>query len=151
MKNILSLKITAGLILAIVAGSWAKSQTPFSLEPIQNAMAYLESNQRFDGALCDGQNSTFDVWETINSLRAIVLWAGETGYDVGPLAKQALHFLKDSENQNGMVTYNHVHRGEYCMKTSAEYVCLLRSVYPEEASNTAKKIEYIKAQFVLCH
>lgn len=67
MKNILSLKITADLILAIAAGSWVKNQTPFSLGPIQNAIAYLESNQRSE-----------------NSLQAIALWAGETGYDVGP-------------------------------------------------------------------
>jgi hypothetical protein len=156
-KKLIFLIIASGfsLILIVSAALYLRSkqdkyiyrsvsQKEFILKKVNKALVFLENNQNANGSICDASFPIFDVWETVNALLAISLWSPEANYNMRPLAKKALNFLKSSENAQGMVLHSSNHEGSLCVETSSEYIRLMLTLYPEMTPETISKLGCIK-------
>jgi len=114
----------------------------------QRGATWLLGLQQNDGAFIEDDDRTFDVWETINSLLALVEWQDSlTPATVDSAITPALAFLYDSENPDGMVLQNHVSGGDYCTETSSEYIRLLVTL--AQAGYLDPAIPEAKAEYLL--
>ncbi len=116
------------------------------LRKVRKATLFLKKNQNLNGAICEKKYKEFDVWETINAVIALSLWKDKINYDIDSVIKNALNFLKSSENQNGMVSHNSKDRATYCLETSSEYIRLLTMLNKKLDAVTGKKLSFLKKQ-----
>ena len=112
---------------------------------VRNGLNFLLSLQREDGSICEN-DSMFNVWETVNSANAILIWDDYIDVDYQEIVDKSISFLSNSENQDGMVLQSENHSGSYCLETSSEYVCLLAHRYSSTEPKVLEKLEYIKSQ-----
>jgi hypothetical protein len=115
---------------------------------VKEAIDFLKHNQQADGAVCESAYPVFNVWETIQSLNATLLWTRHGQFYIEPrFYTRGLAFLKSAEKSSGLVLHNN--RAEYqdlfCVETSAEYIRLLLRLSPQMKPDMAAKLQVIQA------
>lgn len=100
----------------------------------QRGARWLVSRARPDGALARSELSKFEVWDTVEGLRALAAWLPEGD----PLIGRGLDFLKKAETPEGLLNHNRRQPGACCLETTAEYVRLLAGQEAEIAVEKAR-------------
>ncbi|MBL7701464.1 MAG: hypothetical protein JNM14_04400 [Ferruginibacter sp.] len=103
----------------------------------QKGVSFLIKIQRHNGAICDTINPLFDTWETI--LAATAIYRSDTGEKNSGPVKKALAFLKNSENNKGLICHNQKCKKAYCLETTSVYFNLLQLTGKDEKITSALK------------
>jgi hypothetical protein len=104
---------------------------------LEKATGFLSRIQRTDGALCDTVNRLFESWETV--LAATALY--ETKQDTSDVMLQkALGFLRENENESGLICHNQKCRNGYCLETTSVYYSLLWDIGEKEKVRKGAKM-----------
>jgi len=116
----------------------------------QRAVDYLKRLQHDNGQIILDSYIIFNVWETIQAVRAISLWQNRTDLKQDPVIQSALTFLKNSETSSGMVLHNNLQQNSYCIETSSEYIQLLAFLEARNATEqhgaAREKALYMKSK-----
>ncbi len=92
-----------------------------SPERLLRGVSYLTGLQRPSGAITAFDDTIFDVWETLASLRAIVAVAGARFRDA---VEAGLAFAAGAERDGGRLLHTSDFTEGSCLETTAEYVSL---------------------------
>lgn len=118
--------------ICLLFGCNGKSEEEIAIE---RGRLGLERIQREDGAIADTTNPLFDIWETIWATQALF----ENSQDSNkPSISKALEFLRQNENEIGLVCHNQKCKAGLCLETSAEYIQLRSQLRPN--SDFSKQI-----------
>ncbi len=152
LKSIFFLFLSSLAFYLIISGCLMNSENEtineeFIYERVQRALNYLKDLQQNNGQLILENHKIFNVWETIQAVRAISLWQNKTDLKESAVIQSALTFLENSETSSGMVLQNDYQQDSYCIETSSEYIKLLAFLETKNAiKNHGKARE--KALFV---
>lgn len=124
---LLKLLIGCVFMLLITSFSFIKNQKlDLTInESIKKASQFLKHIQRSDGAICDTTNRLFDTWETIIATSALLEAEKDTSHYI---CKKALSYLKNNENNNGLICHNSKCKQAYCLETTSVYYLLLLQI-----------------------
>jgi prenyltransferase beta subunit len=116
----------------------------------ERAVNYLRGLQHDNGQIILDDDEMFNVWETIEAVRAISLWQDETNLKEDQVIQSAIAFLKDSETSFGMVLHSSNHQNSYCVETSSVYIELLAFLESKGATEqhgaAREKALYIRSE-----
>ncbi|KYK23234.1 hypothetical protein AYK24_07800 [Thermoplasmatales archaeon SG8-52-4] len=105
-------------------------------ETINNAVKYLKKNQKKDGSVMLNKDTRWQVWETANSLLAVI----SSGEKEKKFIDKTLNFLLKAQRQDGSFSYTLSYdKDNYCMETTS--TCLL--VLEKLKQDVTKCIEFI--------
>ena len=111
------------LVLSSSPGFTQSNDRPAKIRTaLKKAEAFLIQIQKPDGAIRDTINPLFETWETI--LAATALHKINTDTSAPPL-KKAIRFLRNNENDDGLICHNQKCKKAYCLETTAAYFSLL--------------------------
>ncbi|MBL7766113.1 MAG: hypothetical protein JNJ58_08480 [Chitinophagaceae bacterium] len=83
---------------------------------------FLKNIQQENGAICDTVNPLFNLWETILATTTLYISIQDTNDSV---IRKALHYLKQNENNSGLICHNQKCKTSYCLETTSQYFSLL--------------------------
>ncbi len=149
-----SLAICALMVVAVllfVSREFERSRVDDALihRSARRAVGYLHGVQQDSGQIILGHHKIYNVWETVEAVRAILLWQTDSDLESDAAIKSALAFLKTAETPAGMVLHNSDHQGSFCVETTAEYIRLLALLEERDAieqGTAERKARYLKSR-----
>ncbi len=104
-------------------------------DSVRKAIDFLVSCQKENGAISDRGASAFDIWETVNSLQAIMLGKSYSAICIEVTVNKAFQFCESVEDERGLLIHGTYLSGCVCIETSSEYCNLLGYVGKTCAAN----------------
>ena len=145
MKKFSSFLFAISIVLLCSISNAEKLEEKAVLEAVAKGLDYFKEIQLTDGAISENEYRKFDIWETINALKAIALWKSVVNIDDSAMIRKAFEFLSKHEKPNGMVLQKSFRTDSFCLETSAEYIWILLDYYPEKEKTIKEKLNYLKS------
>jgi len=156
-RFLITIPISLIIVFIFFFGIYQVSETISKQEQISDTLIvqhgmratnYLEELQNTNGQIIVGRQPVFNVWDTVQAVRAISLWRHRSEeLSKSKVIPLALTFLKNSEHPSGMVLHNNIQKHSYCVETSAEYIKLLAFLEENNLIRpgmATKKADYLK-------